>query len=242
MSEAWEALSVDGQAVNAFTASPDGDGPFPAVVVIQHAGGVDQFIQEMSGKLAAEGYFAIAPDLFHRQDPDAGATNMEKVGQLKDPEVIADVNAAIDFLKASPRANDNIGIIGFCMGGRVVYMMAGVNEALTAAVSFYGAATKNVWGPEPGPTPLERLAGAVCPVLGFFGEDDQNPSPQDMKDLDEQLSNNGRPHEFHSYAGAGHAYMNYMNPQAYREDAATASWPITLSFFEAHLSKVAAAR
>ena len=103
MSEAWEALSVDGQAVQAFTAAPDGDGPFPAVVVIQHAGGVDQFIQEMSGKLAAEGYFAIAPDLFHRQDPDAGATNMEKVGQLKDPEVIADVNAAIDFLKASPQ-------------------------------------------------------------------------------------------------------------------------------------------
>lgn len=236
MAEKWEELSVDGQTANAFTAAPDGDGPFPAVVVIQHAGGVDQFIQETANSLAAEGYFTIAPDLFHRQDPNAGASNMEKVGQLKDPEVNADVNAAVAFLKASPRASDQIGIIGFCMGGRVVYMAAGLNDALKAAVSFYGAATKNVWGPEPGQTPIDGLANAVCPILGFFGEDDQNPSPQDMKDLDEQLTKNGKVHEFHSYPGAAHAYMNYLNPQAYREDAAKASWPITLDFFKAQLS------
>ena len=229
-----EELTVNGQRMGMFVASPEGDGPFPAIVVIQHAGGVDRFIEETAQRLADQGYLAVAPDLFHRQDPNSGETGQERRQKLRDNEVIADVNEAVDYVEADSRANDRIGIIGFCMGGRVVYLMPAVNPAFKAAVAFYGGNTKAVWGEE-GRPPFDLLPEVGCPLLGFFGEDDGNPAPQDMKEMDERLSQHGKPHEFHSYPNAGHAYMDYTNENTYREHAASASWPIALEFLDRQL-------
>ena len=239
MPERWENLTVDGQAIRAFSAAPEGSGPFPAVVVAMHAGGVDTFIQEMTRRLGAAGYLAIAPDLYHRQEP--GGDNLGRMGRLRDNEIIRDVNSTVEFLQGNSVVRaDSIGITGFCMGGRVVFLMAAVNQAVKAAVPFYGGNTMVPWGEAP--TPFERLANTYCPVLGFFGEEDGNPSPEDMRKLDAELTRHGRAHEFHSYPGAGHAYMDFTNPNRYRQQAADASWPIALAFFEKHLAKVPAAR
>jgi carboxymethylenebutenolidase len=206
-----------------------------------HRGGVDEFMQEMTRRVAAAGFFGISPDLYHRQDPNPTTPLEARTSQLRDIEVIPDVNAAVDFLQRQRTVRrESIGIMGFCMGGRVVFLMATVNPALTAAVAFYGGNTMASWGE--GPTAFQRLPTTYCPVLGFFGEDDQNPSPEDMRKLDAELTRHKKPHEFHSYPGAAHAYMNFTNKVGYREHAAKASWPITLAFLEKHLGRVPAAR
>ncbi len=234
MADQWETVRVDGRSMGAFTATPEGPGPFPAVVVIQHGASVDAFVEEMTRRVAAAGYLGIAPDLFHRQDPGPDTPSLQRIRGLRDTEVIQDVDATVSHLvgKSTVRG-DRIGIIGFCMGGRVVYMMAAVSPALRAAAAFYGGNTMVPWGD--GPSPFQRLANVTCPLLGFFGEDDANPSLEDMRKLDDELTRHGKQHEFHSYAGAGHGYMTFTNASMHRQDAARASWKITLAFLKKHL-------
>ena len=234
MSDRWENVLVDDQAMRAFTAVPDGSGPFPGMVVIQGWAGVDTFVQETTSRLAAAGYFGIAPELYKRQDLNDGADNATRSGRLADPEIIQDVTAAADFLQGNGAVNrDRVGIMGFCLGGRVVYLTATAVPAFKGAVPYYGAGTMVARGE--GPPVFERLAKTVCPVLGFFGGEDANPSPEDMKKLDAEYTKHGIVHEFHSYPGAGHAYMDYTTSR-YNKEASEASWPITLAFLEKYLS------
>jgi carboxymethylenebutenolidase len=147
--------------------------------------------------------------------------------------VIADVNATVDYLKSHLSVDPaRIGIVGFCMGGRAVYLMSAMNPDLKAGVRYYGGDPFHAWGE--GPSPFERTAHIYCPVMGHFGEDDKNPSPADMRKLDAEMTRLDKPHEFHSYANAAHAFANFGSPN-YREPAAKASWPRTFGFFNKHL-------
>jgi carboxymethylenebutenolidase len=230
MSETWEARDVAGREMQLFVASPEGAGPRPAVVVICHAGGVDEFVMQMTRRIAGEGYVGAAPDLFHRQDPAERSPL-----RLLDVEIIQDVEATIARLQNDANVrSDAIGIIGFCLGGRVSYMMAGVSPELKAAVSYYGGfSLSNRAGDPPA---IERLANAYCPVLGFSGEDDQNPSLDDMRQIDEMLTKHNKPHEIYSYPNASHGFMDFTK-DSYREPASTASWPVALGFLERNLGK-----
>jgi carboxymethylenebutenolidase len=109
----WENLKVDGQDMRMYTSVPRGSGPFPAIVVAQHGGGVDTFIQSICDRLAGDGYAAVAPDLFHRITPEMLADGSRPFNHLSDPDIIADVNAAVDFLR-NHRAIDGerLGITG----------------------------------------------------------------------------------------------------------------------------------
>ena len=241
MAEKWEDLQVNGVTMRAFVCTPDGAAPHPAMVVIQHAGGVDNFIQDMTRRSAEAGYTSIAPDLYHREDPNSTDDGMTKLGRLRDTNIVADVNAALAYIRANGVANGSIGIIGFCMGGRVAFQMAGQNpDDFKASVPFYGGNTMNRWGNDAGPTPFDLLKNIKCPVLGFFGEDDANPSPEDMLKIAAELTANSIPHEFHMYSQTGHAYMDHTNPNRYAENSALASWPITLDFLQKTLGRVAA--
>lgn len=236
MVDFWERVQVDGNDMQLFVSVPNGSGPFPAVVVIQHQGGLDEFVQEMTQRIAQAGYVGVAPELYHRDGPDCQDDGPTRRARLQDVNVIKDVNATIDFLLAHEGVdNERLGIVGFCMGGRVVYMMAAINPHLKAAASYYGGNTMVPWGD--GPSPFDRTAEIRCPLIGFFGEADGNPSPADMRKLDAELSKHGKAHEFHSYPGANHAFMN-VRGERYHAEAAQDSWPKTLAFFEKHLGKV----
>ncbi len=214
-------------------ATPAGHGPFPAVVVIQHAGGVDPFVRGMSDRFAAAGLVAIAPDLYHREDPNASDDPLTRMGRLRDASIVADVNSCIEHLMALPEVRPNrIGITGFCMGGRVAYLMATYRPDLKAAVVFYGGNIMVPWGE--GPAPFERTEHIGCPVMGLFGEDDLNPNPADVAKLDAELTRLGKQHEFHSYKGAGHAFMNDDRP-SYRPEAAADAWEKCVGWFRRHL-------
>ena len=112
---------------------PADAGLFPAVVVIQHQGGVDEFVEKMTIRLADAGYVAAAPDLYHRDGPDCQDDIATRRSRLGDRRIINDVNACVAFMQRHDCVDRNrIGIIGFCMGGRIVYLMAAANPVTTA--------------------------------------------------------------------------------------------------------------
>jgi carboxymethylenebutenolidase len=235
MASFWESAKVDGEDMKLYVCVPDGKGPFPAVVVIQHQGGVDQFVEEMTQRIASAGYVGVAPVLYHRDGPDCTDDGPTRRARLRDVTVIKDVNATVDFLKGHPGVDSaRLGIVGFCMGGRVAYLMATVNPSFKAAAAYYGGNIMGSWGD--GPSPFDRSAEMHCPLIGLFGEEDTNPSPADMRKLDAELTRLGKLHEFHSYPGANHAFMN-RHGNRYHAEADRDSWPKTLAFFEKHLRK-----
>ena len=167
MPERRVTLDVAGLAMDAFAADPDGAGPHPGVVVIMHAPGLDAFTEEMARRLAGEGYAAIAPQLYHRQDLTTDETGLERMAKLHDEELIADVGACVEHFQGRSDVTDDVGIIGFCMGGRITFLAATAIPAFRAAVPFYGGHMDMAWGG--GPTVIDRLPGIGCPILAFFG-------------------------------------------------------------------------
>lgn len=210
-----------------------GEGPHAAIVVIMHAGGVDTFVHAMLARLVDAGYFVAAPDLYHRLNLRQ-SDMLENMRQLHDREVETDVNATVDYLRGHPQVDETrLGIIGFCMGGRVAYLMAANNPSFRACVAYYGGNIMVPWGE--GPSPFSLTDQLHCPLLFHFGADDGNPSPEDMARLDAELTRLNKAHEFYAYPDAGHAFMNFTNPQRYREEASHVSWPRTLDFLSQQL-------
>ena len=117
----------------------------------------------------------------------------------------------------------------------MVYLMAANNPHFRAAVAYYGGNIMVPWG-EGVEAPFTRTGELGCPLMFHFGEEDSNPSQDDMRKLGAELTRYGKEHEFHTYPDAGHAFMDFTNPQRYQEAAAMASWPRTLDFFARHLS------
>lgn len=232
MTSSWEHVKVDGSNMRTYVSAPEGASKAPAIIVVQGQTGVDDFVQ-FTRMVASEGFVGVTPDLYHRDPPDCKDDPPTRRMRLTDKSVIADLNATIEHLKSHPAVDSaRIGIVGFCMGGRAVYLMSAVNADLKAGVMYYGSDPFNAWGD--GPSPFERTKDIHCPIMGHFGEDDKNPSPADMRKLDAEMARLGKVHEFHAYANAAHAFANFGSP-AYREPAATASWPRTFGFFRKHL-------
>jgi len=232
MSSSWEHTKVGDSAMRLYVSQPENLQPAPAVVVVQGQTGVQDFVK-FSDLAAQNGLVAAAPDLYHRDPPDCKDDAPTRRMRLRDATVIEDINVTVDFLKSHKSLNPNrIGIVGFCMGGRIVYLVSSVNPDIKASVMYYGGDTFSAWGE--GLSPFERTKDIHCPIMGHFGEDDQNPSPADMRKLDAELTKFQKPHEFHSYPNAAHAFANFGSGN-YREHAANASWSRTFGFFAKHL-------
>ena len=217
----WANLTVDANEMRCYSTTPDGERAFPGVITCMHAPGVDSFIQGIGDRLAEAGFASIAPDLYHRQtEPEENP--LVRMGKLRDAEVLRDLDAAAAHLRGLPEvAADRTGVIGFCMGGRLAYLSAAHDPTLRASVVFYGGNIMVPWGE--GPAPFELTEKISCPVLGLFGEDDGNPSPDDVAKIHAELERFGKAHEFKSYPGAGHAFLN-EGRLSYRAEAAADAW------------------
>ncbi|HEY4134035.1 MAG TPA: dienelactone hydrolase family protein [Alphaproteobacteria bacterium] len=218
--------------MSVYLARPKGfAGPRPAVLVLHHKGGVDDFTRDRVTRLAEAGYLAAAPDFFHRTaggDPDGHGKAM------LDTQIIADAVAALETVKAAtPVREEACATLGHCMGGRMSFLIASAHPVFAAAVVYYGGYMFGSRGE--GPTPFDRLSGLRCPVAGFFGNDDTNPSPDDVERIDAELTRLGVRHTFHRYDGAAHAFQNFLNPVSHREAQARDAWGKTLSFLAAEL-------
>jgi len=233
MASAWEKVSVDNSEMPLYVSLPERGGPVPGIVVVHGQSGLEDFIKDTTHMLALQGYAAVAPNLYHRDGPDCKDDNPTRKARLRDDGIIKDINAAIGFLKNHSRVDSGrLGIVGFCMGGRIVYLMSAASRDLKAGVMFYGSGIMVPFGE--GPTPFERTREIGCPIQGHFGAEDKNPSPEDMRKLDAELNRFDKPHEFHVYASAAHAFANTGSAN-YRPHAAALSWPKATEFFSRHL-------
>ena len=230
-----------GDTINAYQAIPQGDGPFPGVLVIHHLPGWDSATKEITRTFAANGYNAICPNLYAREgmetDPDDAAAAARSKGGVPDDQFLGDVSGAIDALRALSTSNGKVGVIGYCSGGRQSFLTA-VSLPVDAAVDCYGAF---VTGTIPDGFPLkvvtlvDRTGSLGCPLLGLFGNDDQFPSPEQVTELEEALVAHGKTYEFHRYDGAGHAFFS-TNRTAFRPEAALDGWERIFSWFGTYLS------
>lgn len=233
MASSWQNVQVDGSKMPLYLSTPESGGPVPGIVVVHGQSGLENFIKDTTHMLALQGYAAAAPNLYHRDGPDCKDENSVRKARLRDPSIIRDIEGVIAFLKSHPRVNPGkLGIVGFCMGGRLVYLMSAASKDLSAGVMFYGSGTMVPFGE--GPSPFDRTSEIGCPIQGHFGANDQNPSPEDMRKLDAELTKFGKAHEFHTYADAAHAFCNTGSAN-YRPHAAALSWPKATEFFSRYL-------
>ena len=211
-----------------------------SVVVIHHMPGYDAATKEIVRRFAVEGYLALCPNLYSREAPgaapDDAAAAVRAAGGVPDERLVGDVAGAVAYLRALDGSNGKAGVIGYCSGGRQAFLAA-CSLPLQAAVDCYGAFVVNE-APEGLPTPVRpilHLAPSLsCPLLGLFGADDQYPSPEETAKFAAELERLGKPHEFHTYKGAGHAFFAVDRP-AYRPEAAVDGWRRILDFFGKHL-------
>jgi carboxymethylenebutenolidase len=238
-----ETVTINGHGdddVEAYLARPQGDRPRGGMVVIHHMPGYDRGSKEIVRRFAEMGYDAVMPNLYHREAPgaapDDAAATARAQGGVPDERLIGDVGAGASYLRSLESSNGKVGVIGYCSGGRQS-VLAACNVDLDAAIDCYGAF---VTGTPPEGFPLkvtnlvDQLPKLRCPLLGLFGNDDQYPTPQQVDELDEILTREGKPHEFHRYDGAGHAFFSVDRP-AYRPEAAVDGWERISEFLATNL-------
>jgi len=233
MATGTTALAVDGSAMELFIAAPDGAGPHPAVLVAHHRTGVDAFTREVCEKIAAIGILAAAPNFYHRRPKDEDPVTSMK--ELKDGELVDDINATVRHLLGLPAVRkDAVGVVGHCLGGRTAYLGLVWNPVFKAAILLYHG---NIFESRGAglPAPFGLTSNIHCPVIGFFGNDDHNPSPEMVGRLSREFARLGIRHVFHSYDGAGHAFQDHHSTRNYREAAAKDAWPKMLTFLDAAL-------
>lgn len=233
-----DIVMVEGQPMRMYVDLPGGGAPRPGVIVMVHGPGLDRFIETQVEELARAGYAAAAFDVYHRQPTDDGADSMTRMSRLLDREILVDLDAAVAHFEALPEVRrDALAVIGFCMGGRTAYLIAGARPARwRAAGVFYGGNIRKAWGD--GPTPFDLTAQIACPVIGIFGRDDTNPSPDDVAAIDAEMTRCGVRHEFHLYDDAGHAFLNFTNAQRHRPEAAAQAWQRLLAFLDRQFGAV----
>ncbi len=229
-------VSVAGRPMSLHLSRPEGfTAPRPALLVLHHKHGLDVFTDACLTRLAAAGYIAAAPDLYHRSD---AASYDDKMASLRDADILADAAAAVAYLRADPAVRpDRIGVLGHCMGGRMSFMLAGALPGFAAAVVFYSGSMFKAWGDagETGPTAFDRLKSIPCPVIGFFGNDDKNPSPEDVDKFDAELTAHGVRHVFHRYDGAAHAFQSFQTPALYRPVQSDDAWDKAMAWLAEEL-------
>ena len=217
--------------VRAYLSRPKADGPCGAVLVIHENKGLNDHIRDVARRLAKEGFAALAIDLLSRVGGSERFTTPEAavdaIKSLKPDGVVADFDAALDYLRRQPFANQRVGVVGFCWGGAQALNFATHCPTLNAAVVYYGR----------NPEPLERVRNIACPLLGKYAEDDPNILPG-VEPLKQALTAAGKSVDIKVYAGAKHALNNNTNAERYHPQAAQDAWLRTTRFFEQQLNKI----
>ena len=216
----------------AFLARPTGAGKHPAVIVVIEAFGLNGHIKEVAGRIAAEGYVALAPDMYYRQPNgvvgyDQLPEAIRLMTSLRDDSIVADVASAVSHLQSQDFVRaERIGITGFCMGGRITFLAAGKNSQIKAAAPFYGGGIGGL---------LEQAPKITCPLLLFFGDQDPFIPNDEVANIKATLEKLKKTAEVVVYPGAPHGF--FCNERdSYRPDAAKDAWERLKKFFAKHLA------
>ena len=240
IAETRDITGADGKGIRVYFSRPLADGKYPGIVLIPHMPGWDEYCREASRRFTEHGYNVICPDIyrsFGTGTPTEVSNRMREAGGVSDDSVMKDTQDSINFLKDLPYSNGKVGVIGMCSGGRHTFLAACTLEGIDAAVDCWGG---GVITPEDKLTesrpvsPHTYAEKLSCPLLGIFGNDDKNPSPEEVNETEELLKKYEKDYEFHRYDGAGHGIWYYDKPM-YRQQQAMDSWNLVCEFFDRHL-------
>ena len=232
----------DGFTLPAYVARPQGDGPFPVVVVVSEIFGVHAYIQDVCRRLARAGYVAIAPAFFVRVEDPAPLTDMQRIMQIVSAagyeQVMGDVSATLDWISGQLWANDDkTGITGFCWGGKVVWQACARFAALDAGVAWYGRLSPDNEAARTtgAPWPIDLADDLKAPVLGLYGEADQGIPLTSVEAMRAALARADQTQsEIVVYPGAQHGFhADYR--ASYDAASAQDGWKKLLALFEARL-------
>ena len=235
----------DGFQLPAHVVHPEGDGPFPVVIVASEIFGVHEYIRDICRRLAKEGYAAIAPGFFNRVEDPAGLSDMTRIQQIVAAagyeQVMGDISATLEWASLQSWANaDKVGITGFCWGGKVVWQATARFAAIDAGVAWYGrlapAATATPEQVASGqPWPVDLAADLKAPVLGLYGGQDRGIPLASVEAMRAALQRAGQTESrIDVYDDAPHGFhADYRD--SYRAADAADGWAKLLALFEARL-------
>jgi carboxymethylenebutenolidase len=217
---------ANGETGTGYLAIPDGDGPFPGVVVVQEWWGLDNHIKDVAGRFANEGFVALAPDLYHGQVTNEPDEAQKLMMSLNMPQASKELVKAADYLASRPEvAGRGIGATGFCMGGGLALTLAAESGHIKAAAPFYGG----------NPSPIDKVANLRGPVAASYAEHDGWITAAVREELKQALAQAGIQNEIKVYPGTEHAFFNDTRPEVHNREAAEDAWQRMLTLFRENL-------
>jgi carboxymethylenebutenolidase len=220
-------LKVNGNNAYAFVAQPDDDAKHPGLVLIQEWWGIEPHIRDLAQRFAAEGFVVAVPDLYHGKvvtEPNEAQKMIMMLTQNMD-RATKEIIGALETVKAMPNVEPKkLGLIGFCVGGLLTYVVASRYADLGAAVAFYGAGYD--------PTP-EDVAKVNAPVLAIYGSHDNSIPMTQIEKVSRMYKEAGKDYTLKVY-NAGHAFMNPSHGMG-NEQAAADAWKLAVNFLKEHL-------
>ncbi len=219
-------FAANGGTANGYLAHPKSGGPYPGVVVIQEWWGLNDNIKDIANRIAAEGYVALAPDLYHGEvaaEPDLAQKLMMSLVQ---EQAVKDMNGAVSALQARDDVvSDKIGTTGFCMGGGLALLLHMSNSAVKASAPFYGVPMGD----------LANVSNIQGGVLGIYAGLDGFVTQEYVDKVQDALNDANVPNEIIVYADADHGFFNDTG-DVFKADDAADSWDKLKSFFASNLS------
>ena len=220
-------LKVNGNNAYAFVAQPDDNATHPGVVMIQEWWGIEPHIRDLAQRLAAEGFVVAVPDLYHGKivtEPNEAQKMVMMIGGNID-RAAKEIIGALETVKAMPNVEPKkLGLIGFCVGGLMTYVVASRYHELGAVVPFYPG------GYDPKPADVAQVN---APVLAFFGRRDDSIPMAQVEKIEKMYKEAGKDHTVKVY-DAGHAFLNPDHGMG-NEKAAAEAWPLAVNFLKEKL-------
>jgi carboxymethylenebutenolidase len=219
-------FASNGGTASGYLATPEGGGGLP-LVVIQEWWGLVPHIEDVCDRFAAEGFAALAPDLYHGES----TTEPDEAGKLmmamNVEQAAKDMSGAVEKLR-EVTGREAVGVTGFCMGGGLALVLACHRpDAIAACVLFYGLI--------PWPTAQPDWSAMTASVLGHYAAEDGFFSPEQAAELESTLVDLGKDVELHVHPGVDHAFFNDTRPEVYSAEESAKAWDETLVFLRAHL-------
>lgn len=229
----------DGTQMRTYVARPEN--PRAAIIVFQEIFGINSHIRNITERFAAEGYLAVAPELFHRSGPgwESGYTDMEPAfGHMKavnDAGLEADIHAAYNWIQANGKGLA-VTATGFCMGGRVATLTATMLP-LACGISFYGG---GIAPNQFSPGIMSRLKDLKAPMLFHWGDQDHMIPPSAVESINAELRAHTKSFICTQYSDANHGFFCDQR-ESYHAPSAAVAWPMTLAFLAEKTKKAASA-
>jgi len=216
--------SADGEA-SGFLAWSDDIAALPGLIVLQEFWGLNEHIKDVTRRLAAEGFAALAPDMYDGKVTTDPTEARQWLMAMDQSAALQKLQGAVEYLKSSSYINkDKIGVIGFCMGGFLALNLACHSRDIRVATPFYGRIP-----------PDDVLQNLSAPVLYFFGEQDHHLPAADVDRLEQFIKSTGRSGGVVRYPQADHAFFNDTRKEVYREADAKDAWEKALGFLRKYL-------